>query len=706
MRLEMFIGGAWVDVTDHWRESATITRGRTNEAEQVEPTRLNTTLDNAEGRFSPRNPLSPLYGSIGRNTPIRVVDGPSHRFCGEVSSWPQRWIPGHRDMWAPLEAAGHLRRERQGSPRLNSALRRALVRDMWVPSYVPMEDGPTARRFAPAPGRALGHSFQGEVSPASGSVGPASESVPTIGKGRITGSFAIPAQMHLANRISQVVHVPDQGVDNSPFTGLHLIRATGFGTASIWDLLLRNDGQVSVVALSSTGSQIFSSGFQDVGMNGGTWQVSIRLVNNATLTAMAGQASGRRPGQTTGWSFGGSISQWMLTWLGHSVGAIQAGGVFLGDMRGLAVGHVAVSLEDSDNTYDTTIAEAFSGHSGEPAAVRIQRLAAEQDVPVTITGDPSDSELMGPQRPETFLDLIDEAAAADMGVLGEDRETCAFTYRTRVDLYNQTPALTLDYEGGHVSPPLEPTDDDQHIANAVTVSTVGGSSHTHERESGPMSVQPPPDGVGRYETSASVNVAGEGLLPHQAGWRVHLGTQDRERYPRVTVDLRSRRVQPIRDDVLAVDVGDLIRITNTPEWIVGDVDLIVQGYTEDMTSATHEISFACTPAQPWTVATVGPDDPSEFGPSEPDRLDTLVGLFTAGLALIAGCYGLYLALLGPFYALVGDGALSSMPHSVSDIIFLPADPVYRVPIIRSLYDDYLNWWYVDPNMADRPTGWF
>ncbi len=61
------------------------------------------------------------------------------------------------------------------------------------------------------------------------------------------------------------------------------------------------------------------------------------------------------------------------------------------------------------------------------------------------------------------------------------------------------------------------------------------------------------------------------------------------------------------------------------------------------------------------------------------------------LALSTGCYGLYLALLGPFYALVSDGPFSSMPHAVSAVIFLPADPVYRVPIIRSLYDDYLNW---------------
>jgi hypothetical protein len=76
------------------------------------------------------------------------------------------------------------------------------------------------------------------------------------------------------------------------------------------------------------------------------------------------------------------------------------------------------------------------------------------------------------------------------------------------------------------------------------------------------------------------------------------------------------------------------------------------------------------------------------------------------VAFLAGCYGIYLVLLGPFYACVGDGPLSSMPRSASELIFLPAMPVYSVPLVRSLYDDYLEWWYVDPNAADRPTGWF
>lgn len=51
----------------------TITAGRDDEANEVEAGSLEATMDNRDGRLSPRNPLGQWYGKLGRGTPLRVV---------------------------------------------------------------------------------------------------------------------------------------------------------------------------------------------------------------------------------------------------------------------------------------------------------------------------------------------------------------------------------------------------------------------------------------------------------------------------------------------------------------------------------------------------------------------------------------------------------------------------------------------------------
>lgn len=74
VRAELQLAGSWVDITSdlYTRDPITITRGKANEGSQAAPSGCNLTLNNRNGKYSPRNPLSPYYGQIGRNTPIRV----------------------------------------------------------------------------------------------------------------------------------------------------------------------------------------------------------------------------------------------------------------------------------------------------------------------------------------------------------------------------------------------------------------------------------------------------------------------------------------------------------------------------------------------------------------------------------------------------------------------------------------------------------
>jgi hypothetical protein len=74
VRTELQIGGTWTDVSAdvYLRDPITITQGRADEASRPDHCKATITFNNRLGKYSPRNPIGPNYGLIGRNTPVRV----------------------------------------------------------------------------------------------------------------------------------------------------------------------------------------------------------------------------------------------------------------------------------------------------------------------------------------------------------------------------------------------------------------------------------------------------------------------------------------------------------------------------------------------------------------------------------------------------------------------------------------------------------
>lgn len=92
VRIDLQINGIWTDVTSdvYTAEKITITRGRADEGVRADPGKCSLTFNNRLGKYSPRNPLSPYYQLIGRNTPLRVsvhAGSPFLALTGDVADF-------------------------------------------------------------------------------------------------------------------------------------------------------------------------------------------------------------------------------------------------------------------------------------------------------------------------------------------------------------------------------------------------------------------------------------------------------------------------------------------------------------------------------------------------------------------------------------------------------------------------------------------
>lgn len=74
IKQELLINGVWTDITSRTRSSdnVSITRGYSSEQAALSAAQCSFTLNNRDGRFSNRNPISPYYRQTGRNTQYRV----------------------------------------------------------------------------------------------------------------------------------------------------------------------------------------------------------------------------------------------------------------------------------------------------------------------------------------------------------------------------------------------------------------------------------------------------------------------------------------------------------------------------------------------------------------------------------------------------------------------------------------------------------
>ncbi|WP_328465544.1 hypothetical protein OHA21_43865 [Actinoplanes sp. NBC_00393] len=493
-----------------------------------------------------------------------------------VPEWPVRWDQTGTNVVAPLVGAGTIRRLSQGQAALRSSQYRQITSYTRRRGHWTLEDGSEAGRLANTyPGGQMG-TFSGT----------------TLGDSGGPGGAASVAKSPAGSFMGGVFVLPDFLDNGFQFAWSCKLTAAPTGTFA------------EMIRFATTGGHLFSFQVSDTRFKIVITDGPITLLDSQFLRGAndpqqwmsyrvkVTESGGTVTVEPAWFSAGSSTVTGVTDSYVYSLGRLQSWRQTTNAMTTDALwSHVFGVTTGTDNLHSYRATRAFDGYAGETAGDRLERLAAEEGVLLAVTGDVDDTMLMGPQRPGTLLELMRECEEADQGVLYE--RGAGLAYLTRATLYNQNPVMELDFDDGHIAAPPEPVDDDQRLRNRVTATRVGGSEETVEDEDSIAE-------VGIYSDELTVNLEADSQLKDYAAWRLHLGTQDGLRWPRIELNLA--RNPSLIAAWCRVRIGSRITIEHPPDAVGTDaLDLIVEGWTETMSIYSWDVVLVCSPAKPWLV---------------------------------------------------------------------------------------------------------
>lgn len=524
-----------------------------------------------------------VAGSTNAGSPGIWVDdfvSSAEEWTGSVVQWPTRWSMTGTNAWAPIEAAGVLRRLRQGQGELQSPLRRQL--GSYSPrQFIPLEDTEGATVGASVVTGAQAATFRNVTAGSVSDLPGASTAV----------SFDL-ATSSITTRASKPPTLSQTG-----FAVMFLMKMASLPSATTLVATIRSTGRVNRWEIYMDAASIRLDGYESSGPG-----VSPLVSNTALYGTEINPLEWFAVQLETGIS-GGNVTYSLLS---HAVGDVtyyaQSGNfvgsyfaaateVILGgtDLDGCAFSMIWIGANTLPFVTDS-FSLVSNGYAGELAADRATRVAAEAAVPLLV--EAGTSEPMGAQRESTVLAALRSCELADYGILYETGSGLGF--RPRVARYNAASTLTLTMASGHLSDPPEPIYDDQRLRNVWTVSRVGGSSATVVDD---ISVA----AEGEVSDTATINVETDEVLPNHAGWRTMLGTQDDLRWPSITIDFA--RNAALLTYWRARRYGFRFAVATGLAQVAGaEADVIAEGYQAELWPDGWRVELNCSGASPWDVA--------------------------------------------------------------------------------------------------------
>lgn len=414
--------GAWTVLADSEQASGAVARVKVWARKVVED--------------GPQKVVFPTAGDGLRNNHARLyvlsaVPFSSPRFAGEVAAWPPRWDPSESNVYVPIEAAGILRRLGQGQAPIRSAIYRQEITGgetgVLPVAYWPCEDGENAESIASALPGADPMLISGNPDLAEFDEFASSAALPVMQNGMFSGQVDSYEDTG-DTQIRWLLAIPDDGAGGDQ----PIITIFAPGTAHRWDVFYHDDdfgGSLSVQVYNQLGQQIHDTGPIGFEVNGKLLRVSLEIRQDGS--DIHSTIATLEPGAEQGFALGFDLAGFILGLVERvQVGAGSENAV-LGDT---AIGHVTVR---NIITALGDLGLALTAWRFERAGRRVQRLCREERIAFTADGDLDATEPLGPQDVSNLLDLLQEAAEADGGILRETREEVGLAYRTRRSLYNQ-----------------------------------------------------------------------------------------------------------------------------------------------------------------------------------------------------------------------------------------------------------------------------
>jgi hypothetical protein len=555
IKVELFLGGAWVDISDYvlYTQKIKITRGRSDEAQRAQPSKCSLRLKNPNKLWSPRNPNGAYYGLLKKRNRLRVTVNPGDndhiRFTGRIPNWPQKWTTGdHR--WVDITAFGELYRLESGKSPLKSPLTR-VYSTIQKPVYMALEDAADSTEVLGSPNNGVitgEPTFRPSTGPIWGSVG---------GIDLSSGaSVHLPIDWNLSTA---------GGVEFSPFS------TTGWGVEFSGSYRDSTPGSPNVIVTvgSTVGVYyqiILSDALWDgephhvyawIYPNGGTNQVDVYRDGVFSSSSSVGGT--------------GNIGKPRDLWL--NIDQNTGAGV-------PNITHVALTTEFMDPADRARAARAYVG---ELATDRFARLCAEEGIDYEIDELIVETEGMGKQTIASLNDLLRACEATNEGFIDETFEG-RLRLNSRTRQYNQLTTMIIDYVADDLSEEFDPVDDDSQTINDWTITPEGGTAVQYQKTSGTLNINDPdddPNGAGIFDSSTTLSLATQDQAIQHASYRVAQGTIDEMRFP--VVPLHFTRNPNLLPDWLKMDNGRRFEIHNCPEDIGGGtVRQNMTGYTESL----------------------------------------------------------------------------------------------------------------------------
>jgi len=504
-------------------------------------------------------------------------------FIGNVVQWPNRWNKAATNSWAPIQAAGILRRLGQGKGPIRSPLTRQL--GAYSPTgWWTLEDDAGATSFA-------SQLATGQPAYGVGVSAAADSSLP--GSGNTVALSATNGVIRA--KTGQRIRAGQTGLAAMFFTKF----PNGMPTSKTRVAAISATGRVVNWVMSVDSSNQWIEGFDDDG---------------ATVVSVVNAIAPQDPAQWIAWQLETSVSGGTTSWAfpSHQVGQAtyytqsgtysssvvsSATGVQLGGSN-LPIGTAFSQIWLGDNSLPF-VADSFSlvsgGYAGELAADRLTRLCLEEGIPFSL--EPGTTDPVGVQPQSTVLAALRAAADADGGILYE--AGAGLGYRPRATRYEQPVSLALTVAAGQIDDPPEPIDDDQRYRNKWTITNDGGSYAVAQDD------QEIADN-GLYEDSATLTLYSDDYAANHAGWRLYLGTWPDLRWPGLSINLA-------RNPSLVASwhkrrYGMRLTVTTGLAQVRGsDPDVIVEGYQATLWPGGWAIGLNCSTAKAWDINTLDDD---------------------------------------------------------------------------------------------------